>query len=357
MNVLTISKGPDMLNNRPKELFEIPHYQGPPLTPVGVRMDGLPGYLNFDLQFELQGIRPNTQAVSDLSPEGLCVNPNQAVIDYYVKRKTKFQMIFVVFNCATFEGTDEGSHIGTPYSIRLFPATKRHHLDEREIRHVTLFNLEDLPIHETVYAGFDPFEGTWEISGPYGFIAQNRRAFSDSVGFITGAYFLATDAELNDVLMPTPFHSEPELFIRFHKFRAKKYYTPFTDTRPRPVWGCESPIELYLFQALLHRGLHPIPQVLILRDGSIYPSYHHMYENRVFPNGDALASTPDLYFPDQRVAVYCDSAMHHRGGKARIKDEQISERVHALGIKPVRVNGKTIVKDLDAAVAQVLAHL
>lgn len=48
--------------------------------------------------------------------------------------------------------------------------------------------------------------------------------------------------------------------------------------------------------------------------------------------------------------------MHHRGGKALIKDEQISERVRALGIKPVRVNGKTI-KDLDAAVAQVLAHL
>ena len=114
----------------------------------------------------------------------------------------------------------------------------------------------------------------------------------------------------------------------------------------------------YCYFLLLHRGLHPIPQVIILRDGSIYPSYHHMYQEKILPpHGSEIASTPDFYFPDHRVAVYCDSGMHHRGEKARHKDEKVSDRVRALGIKPVRVNGPDIVKDLDKAVETVISQL
>jgi very-short-patch-repair endonuclease len=83
-----------------------------------------------------------------------------------------------------------------------------------------------------------------------------------------------------------------------------------------------------------------------------------MFEGKVLPpHGSEIASTPDFYFPDKKIAVYCDSAMHHRGERARLKDEQVSDRVKALGIKPVRVWGPDIVKNLDKAVESVLAQL
>lgn len=347
-----------MLKDRPQQLFQISHYQGFPTTPLGVNTDWLPDLLKFNIQFELQGVRPITTAVSDCYPGGITINPTPEAIEYYRAKKTRFQMISVVINCATFELMADGSHLGTPFSISLLPATKRGIVDERGIEAITMFNLENLPESNVMYAGFDPFDGSWEIIADYGLLVQNRKAFSDGIGFIVGQYFLAIDADLQELVLPSPFSSNPALFARYHRFRAKKYYTPFTNKLARQVWGCESPIELYLFQAMLQRGLRPVPQVIILRDGSIYPSYHHMYEENILPpHGNEIASTPDFYFPEERVAVYCDSAIYHRSNKARLKDEQVTDRVSALGIKPVRLWGPDIVKNLDKAVEAVLTHL
>lgn len=358
MSVFALGKDSEMLNDRPQQLFQISHYQGLPLAPIGIHLDWLPDLVKFNLHFELRGVRPITTTLIECYPSGITVNPTPEAIEHYRQNQTKFQLISVVINCAMFEAMEDGSHLGTPYSICLLPATKRGIVDERGVDAVTIFDLDDLPGNKFVYAGFDPFDGTWEVIGDYGLLSQNRDAFSDGIGLIAGQFFLATDADLDDLVLPSPFASELDLFARYHKFRAKKYYTPFTDQRARQIWGCESPIELYFFQALLHRGLHPLPQVIILRDGSIYPSYHHMYEEKVLPpHGSEIASTPDFYFPDERVAVYCDSGMHHRGEKARVKDEQVSDRVRALGIKPVRVRGPDIVRNLDAAVEVVLSQL
>lgn len=346
-----------MFGSRPKQLFEIPHYQGPPQPSVGIHMDRFPMYLNMDIHFELLGIRPLTTPISDLSPGGITINPNDDVIDYYAEQKTQFQMVFIVVNCAIFEPNEDGKHFGTPYSLCLFPATKRDRIDQRGIEAVAFFDLETFPQFETVYAGFNPFEGKWEILSDYAFVAQNPQVFSDGIGVVVGRFFLALDANLNDTLMSTPFIEHPELHRRFHKFRTKKYFRPFSEIKPRPIWGCESPIELYLFQALLHKGLRPLPQMLILQDGSTYPSYHHMYEEKVLPRGDALISSVDLYFPDQKLAVYCDSTAHHRSKKVREKDELTRAKVRELGIKTVAVSGSDIVKNLDKAVEQVLSHL
>eukprot|EP00456_Euglypha_rotunda_P033350 TRINITY_DN2584_c0_g1_i12.p1 TRINITY_DN2584_c0_g1~~TRINITY_DN2584_c0_g1_i12.p1 ORF type:complete len:314 (+),score=36.90 TRINITY_DN2584_c0_g1_i12:522-1463(+) len=312
-----------------------------------------------DIQFELRGIRPITQAISGLCPGGIEVNPNQDVIDYYLQRKTQFQLISVVMNCASFEQTEAGSYGGVPYSVRLFPATKRGGLDQRDISSVAFFDLEELPFDDTVFAGFDPFEGTWELVGAYSLFAAMPELpfFSDSIGFVIGQFFLATDSCPDDAIMAGPMKATPELWMRFHKFRSKRYYTPFADTKPRPIWGVESPIELYLFQALLGHGTRPIPQVRIYRDGSIYASFHDMFRDDVFKSDKELATTPDFYFPDKRVAVYCVSGQYHRSAKAKKKDDEISERVRTLGITPVRISGKAIIHDLDKAVSEVLAHL
>jgi hypothetical protein len=41
----------------------------------------------------------------------------------------------------------------------------------------------------------------------------------------------------------------------YRKHRANLLYKPFTEIKPRRVWGAQSPIELFLFQELLQRDL------------------------------------------------------------------------------------------------------
>ena len=56
-----------------------------------------------------------------------------------------------------------------------------------------------------------------------------------------------------------------------------------------------------------------------------------------------------MYFPNQKLAVFCDSTRHHRGGKAKAKDAAIDERLAKIGVSSVRVPGKHIVDDVKAA--------
>lgn len=356
---LNCPKRPTVLRDRPSQLLKIPNYRCFPRAEVGLRLDRLPPLLNMDIEFELRGALPLTAAISTLSPTGISVNPNKDVIDYYLSRGTRFQLVSIIMNCAYFELTDEGSYAGIPYSLRLLPATKRGTIDYQDAHILSVIDLEALPFQDDVYTGFNPFDGTWEMYGPYGLFAEKPDIphFTDNIGFVIGQYLLATDTSPDEALMIGKVSSDPELHKRFHRFRSKRYYTPFTDTRPRAIWGSESPIELYLFQALLHRGLRPIPQVRIYRDGSIYASFHDMFRDDTFKNDTELATTPDLYFPEERVAVYCDSVSYHRGANAKQKDAEVSDRVRALGIKPLRISGRKIVHDLDAAVSDVLTHI
>ena len=64
-----------------------------------------------------------------------------------------------------------------------------------------------------------------------------------------------------------------------------------------------------------------------------------------------LITETDMYFPSKKIAVFCDYAKHH-GGAGGAKDEAINARLHAV---PVRVSGKMIVSDLEAATDLVIA--
>lgn len=87
----------------------------------------------------------------------------------------------------------------------------------------------------------------------------------------------------------------------------------------------------------------------------VYPSLYDLWnEDSEFPG---LISECDMFFPENKIAVFCDSTRHHRGPKAQAKDAAIDERLRMIGVTSVRVPGNLIVEDLKAAVDQVAAAL
>jgi hypothetical protein len=64
-----------------------------------------------------------------------------------------------------------------------------------------------------------------------------------------------------------------------------------------------------------------------------------------------------MYFPDGKVAVFCDSAKHHGRAKERAKDAAIDARLAKIDVASVRVPGPLIVSDLKAAADVVMAAL
>ena len=71
-----------------------------------------------------------------------------------------------------------------------------------------------------------------------------------------------------------------------------------------------------------------------------------------FRHSDGLVTEADLYFPAQRVAIFCDGA-HHSRGKQKAKDAAINAKLEAVGIRPVRIPSSEINFDLLKAVSRV----
>lgn len=97
--------------------------------------------------------------------------------------------------------------------------------------------------------------------------------------------------------------------------------------------------------------------MLMLDDGETFPSLYHLWSNIEFRHSYNLITEADLFFPEQRVAVFCDSIKYHRSKKRRDSDDAISEKLRELGIRSVRLNGGMIVDDLKGAADLVIAAL
>ena len=89
--------------------------------------------------------------------------------------------------------------------------------------------------------------------------------------------------------------------------------------------------------------------MLVFDDSSIHPSLYNLWRDIEFRYAPGLITESDMYFPDQKLAVFCDSTRHHRGGKAKAKDAAIDEKLAKIGLSSVRVPGKLIVEDVKAA--------
>jgi hypothetical protein len=347
-----------LINNRPKSLRQIPFYTSLPRGGIFFDYESLPGFMNVDL-YTLAGIMPKTVDLVKNTQVGFHINPSKKEIEYYRARNTEFQLIHVVANVHTFREQEDKSVIAYPYAISLVPGQKRGLPEVARINFVEKINLEKLNQHSHVYTDMSPFKPVYEgfyadISFIFGIEAE---MYTDTVGFILETYLLPLDIEDEDIPMMGPQDIDPAVTEKYNKYRIKRYFKPFKDVKPRRIWGCDSPIELFLIQALASKNIFPVIQSLIFKNGEIFDNYYHMIEEKVFIKGDELITEVDLYFPEKKLAIFCDSTSFHRGKKNKDKDRLIDEELAKHGINVFRVMGKEIIENLDGVVEAICKTL
>jgi len=348
-----------MITNRPPQLTDIAFYKSLPRMPIQVDFDMFPDLLKFDI-FDLCGLKPVTRKIAELSHDRTFgVQPTDEVIDYYCSNNTQFLMVSVVANCCIFK-KDNDIIWGYPYSVSIFPASKRDKLDYVDPRFAASFDLENIPTRNWIYLDYDPFSGEWGLVGDYGILAgQNgiNICFSDMIGFVLGVYFLGDNFLTEDIIMPNLADAPSIIQKKYRNFRIKRYYKSFSNLQPRRIWGVDSPIELFLMQAMIDNGLSPTPQYLIYNDGRAFPCFHDMFLDDSFSDDQTLITEADFYFPDSRLAIFCDSSKYHRSKKAIQKDESIKKSLNELGFNTLRIPGPMIVNDLPSALNLVVDKL
>ncbi len=116
-----------------------------------------------------------------------------------------------------------------------------------------------------MYTGYDPFSGAWSLYGSLpGYLDGQRQGFIDEIGVVIDQFFLATETGNDEILMTDMHMSSEETTDKYAKHRKKLFFAPFKKLEARRVWGAESPIELFLIQALAKEKLFPQSQTLII---------------------------------------------------------------------------------------------
>jgi hypothetical protein len=177
----------------------------------------------------------------------------------------------------------------------------------------------------------------------------------DELGLVTDLFFLEVVHYAVDVIMFMP-DMPAALKERYSRHRAKLLFTPFAAVRSRRIWGVETPLELFVLEELGRRELYPQPQMLILEDGSVFPSLFEMWHELETGGVQGLVTEADFFFEDRRVAVFCDGR-HHNRRPQRERDARIDARLQDLGITPVRLPARGVMHDLSAAADKVSAAL
>lgn len=340
------------IKNRPKELWDLPSYGYLPNGDFEIDLYGSIGELLFHDIFDLDGTQPIEAKITGLSQQlfdgypVIEVNPSAEAIEFYKERGDRFQMINVVVCCYAFMEKG-GRHIGLPYHISLRPAEKRgvpSNVSSEWIDNIDLSKVLEGSPH---YMGYNPFSNAFGlyVLGP---VPVNERICSDTIGFVYNTYFLASEYDKQDVCDPgvcTSLIGESKTILNdYRKFRFSRYFKQFENTDPIKVWGCDSPIELFLLQAMNSFNLRPKIQMHIFKDGTTFPSLHAMWEGG--RRTKALAKTiteADFFFEEKKVAVFCDSAEHHTSDDAKAKDAAIDTKLAEIGIRSVRISGPDIV--------------
>lgn len=341
-----------MFDNRPAYLTADPAYSRLPELPLALDLDPVPDLIKLSL-LHLGGVQPITGAMVAAAGGVLEDAPSEGEIELFRAAGTRFQTVMVVVNVAAFRIVD-GVSVGTPYAVSLVPADKRGIVSEVGIDFVEKVNLEaHLQQREPVFLDLNPFTGAWGMWGDISLLDPPRAGWPDGIGLVTDMFYLQRDFDPDDVLMPDLGLPRGRAARRYRRHRSRKLYAPFDILEARRIWGADSPIELFLLQGLLREGLSPELQILLYEDGSVFPSFYDLMVAEMVDE-PGLITEADMYFPDRRVAVFCDSRQHHRGRRARERDRAIDERLRAVGVTPVRVSGPAIVNDLEAAVRMVL---
>lgn len=348
------------IQNRPKELWTLPNYVGLPDEPFEINLKYSIGeFLAHDL-FDLDGNQPVEGEIMKLTGGLIEVNPANEAIYFYKERGDEFKMINVVVCCYAFERID-GKLIGLPYHISLRPAQKNgkpQTTGPELLRKLDLTRvLEGFPR----YMGYNPFSSAFGLyvigESPIG-----ENICSDVVGIVYKSYFLASKYNDKDVCDPglcTSLLGESKgVLTDYRRFRFDRYFKDFKNITPLKIWGCDSPIELFLLQGMSSLGLRPEIQMIIFSDGSTFPSLQNMWERGKRTKAFAKKITEaDFFFEEQKIAVFCDSVAYHSSPEAIAKDEAIDRKLEAVGIRSVRVSGRDIAESPIGCAKRILDYI
>jgi hypothetical protein len=313
--------------------------------------------------FDLDGVQPIEQEVIKLSTEQIDgipifhVNPSKEAIDFYEKRGDDFQMINVVVCCYGFEEID-GKLFGLPYHISLRPAQKGGVPANVNIKWIENYDLSKVLDGQPHYMGYNPFSNAFGLFA-IGDIPVNKSIYSDTIGFVYNCYFLSSKYSQQDVCDPgmcTSLLGESRAILKdYKKYRLNRYFKPFTNINPIKIWGCDSPIELFLLQAMHSYNLKPKIQMHIFKDGSVFPSLHSMWEEGVRTKQlNNRITESDFFFEEKRIAVFCDSVAYHSSPEAISKDKAIDESLSEIGIRSIRISGPDIAQSPLSCAKRVL---
>lgn len=341
------------IENRPKELLDIPNYGCLPDRAFKIDLKNAAGeFLAQDL-FDLDGTQPIESKIMNLSREirngspVIKLNPSREALDFYRNRGDTFKMINIIVSCHSFQEKNGEIH-GLPYHISLKPASKGGKPQVIATDTIALLDLDRVLEGQPHYMGYNPFSDAFGLSA-IGPVPVNEKVHSDVIGFVYNSYFLAAHYDKQDVCSPgmcTELLDKNRAILKdYQKFRTKKYFGDFNDTRPIKIWGCDSPIELFLLQAMSRLGLNPKVQMRIFPNGSIFPSLQSMWENGIKTERSAkIITEADFFFENEKIAIFCDSIAYHTSGEAIAKDNAINQKLMAIGIQPIRIMGSDIAR-------------
>lgn len=322
----------------------------------------LPALLNFDFH-TLNGILPLTSSRFDyIGKNGdvdgeatsiVLVNPLAAEYDYFESiGVTEFQAISLVVNFYAVEEVETKTVRGIPYAVSLLPMTENNKIDTWNIELLKQSNLEKLCQQKTfVFTSYNPFSG-WRngMVAPYPLFSQmTSMEPTDSIGFQWGMYFLTPVFDKKEVRIPENQTYSKEVNAKYRKYKVSRYFKPFKNSNPRQIWGCDSPIELFLLQGLYIRNNVPEIQMGFYSGGEIFPNYYRMAEEEVFVPEDRLITTADFYFPNEKLAVFCDGREFHD----EKKDQRINSELESIGVKVLRFSGKRITEELETVLDEI----
>lgn len=340
-----------MIENRPKALLEDASYCTLPKTPLAVDWTSVPELVRVSM-LDLGGVQPLTKTMFEAAGGTLHDKPSDGEVALFKERGTQFQMVSVVLSTVA-AGVTDGVLRVKPFAVTLIPGSKRGAVQHASIDSVAKLDVAGWLKTEPMYSGYDPFTGDWSLYGNMpGYLDGKREGFLDEIGIVADQFFLAADIgddeiQTIDVGMPSE-----ALKAKYVKHRNKLLFTPFTAVTARRVWGAETPIELFLIQALAKENLFPQSQMLIMEDGGTFPGWYHLWNDPKFRQSRGVVTDADLYFPTDRIAVFCDGS-HHSRKKNRERDAAINAKLEAVGIKAIRIPGSEIKFELPTAVTRV----
>lgn len=335
------------ITNRPRELTGLPHYGHLPEREFAIDLPSAMGkFLANDL-FDLDGVQPVEKSVLDIDGGVIEVNPSEKALEFYEGRGDIFQMVNVVVCCYAFEEKD-GQLFGLPYNVSLKSAEKQGRPSSVAPDWLRNMDLNSILDGRPRYMGFNPFKNAFGLYG-IGPLPINKNINSDVVGFVYNTYFLASKADVGDVCEPGMCSSligdNRSILNDYRQYRNKRYFKWFADTKPRKVWGCDSPIELFLLQAMKSVGLQPTIQTHVFKDGSTFPTLQEMWQSGKRTKSLSRSVTEvDFFFEREGVAVFCDSNKHHSSPEAVRKDQAIDEALREIGVESLRIRGQEIME-------------